>query len=211
MYPGTNQTWTQDKGSPGKKSGREGGEGAKDYSLSIYSSLLKVRLHPNLPLLWLKSLVLLIMLTSLLNLQNEILGSSIEDFKEASEERRAMAPLPEGRNLFSYRWINFFTWDLSQIWLKPDYNSQLYPLLNQAEEAQYCQWTTVAIQSQSCVFQKSKAAQVIHSFRFLCWTSLTTTCFIALGAQGKLRARSQKYLSKSSMRPSCKMTFTSIW
>jgi cell division cycle 20-like protein 1 (cofactor of APC complex) len=65
----------QDKGSPGKKSGREAGEGAKDYSLSIYSSLLK----------------------------NEILGSSIEDFKEASEERRAMAPLPEGRNLFSYR------------------------------------------------------------------------------------------------------------
>merc|ERR1719430_2174627 len=65
----------QDKGSPGKKSGREAGEGAKDYSLSIYSSLLK----------------------------NEILGTGIEDFKEGGEERRAMAPIPEPRNLFSYR------------------------------------------------------------------------------------------------------------
>ena len=116
-----------------------------------------------------------------------------------------------GKKSFLLQVNNFFTWDLSKIWLKPDYNSRLNPLLDQAEEAQYCQWTTVAIQSQSCVFQKSKAAQVIHSFWFLCWASLITKCFIALGAQGKLRARSQKYLSKSSMRPSCKMTFTSIW
>merc|ERR1711936_1279746 len=65
----------QDKNQVAKKTGREASEGSKDYSLSIYSSLLK----------------------------NEILGSQIEDFKEASEERRAMAPLPEGRNLFSYR------------------------------------------------------------------------------------------------------------
>ena len=36
-------------------------------------------------------------------LKNEILGAQIEDFKETSDERRAMAPLPEGRNLFSYR------------------------------------------------------------------------------------------------------------
>ena len=36
-------------------------------------------------------------------LKNEILGAQIEDFKESSEERRAMAPIPEGRNLFSYR------------------------------------------------------------------------------------------------------------
>lgn len=65
----------QDKNLSAKKSGREATEGAKDYSLSIYSSLLK----------------------------NEILGAQIEDFKETSDERRAMAPLPEGRNLFSYR------------------------------------------------------------------------------------------------------------
>lgn len=65
----------QDKNQGAKKSGREATEGAKDYSLSIYSSLLK----------------------------NEILGAQIEDFKEDSEERRTMAPLTEGRNLFSYR------------------------------------------------------------------------------------------------------------
>lgn len=71
----------QDKNQTTKKTGREAGEGAKDYSLSIYSSLLK----------------------------NEILGSQIEDFKEASDERRAMSPLTPGsteassRNLFSYR------------------------------------------------------------------------------------------------------------
>jgi len=65
----------QDKGQGTKKSGREAGEGAKDYSLSIYSSLLR----------------------------NEILGAGIEDFKEGGEERRAMAPIPEPRNLFSYR------------------------------------------------------------------------------------------------------------
>lgn len=65
----------QDKGLGTKKSGREAGEGAKDYSLSIYSSLLR----------------------------NEILGTGIEDFKEGGEERRAMAPIPEPRNLFSYR------------------------------------------------------------------------------------------------------------
>ena len=82
-------------------------------------------------------------------------------------------PPAGGKKSFLLQVNNFFTWDLSQIWLKPDYNSQLYPLLDQAEEAQYCQWTTVAIQSQSCVFQKSKVAQVIHTLRFLCWASLS--------------------------------------
>jgi len=73
----------QDKSPLSKKTGREAGEGAKDCSLSIYSSLLK----------------------------NEILGAQIEDFKEGSEEgrRQAMCPLTPGsqeavnRNLFSYR------------------------------------------------------------------------------------------------------------
>jgi len=71
----------QDKNQVAKKTGREASEGAKDYSLSIYSSLLK----------------------------NEILGTQIEDFKEATDERRAMTALTPGsaeatsRNLFSYR------------------------------------------------------------------------------------------------------------
>jgi len=72
----------QDKTQASKKAGREAGEGAKDCSLSIYSSLLK----------------------------NEILGSQIEDFKDGSEDsRRAMCPLTPGsqeavsRNLFNYR------------------------------------------------------------------------------------------------------------
>ena len=114
MYPGTNWIWTQDKGSPGKKSGREGGEGAKDYSLSIYSSLLKVRL--DLIFFYFGPRILLFYYVDLS--QNEILGSSIEDFKEASEERRAMAPLPEGRNLFSYRWISFHVGpNMAETWL----------------------------------------------------------------------------------------------
>lgn len=64
----------QDK-SPAKKTGREGTEGAKDYSLSIYSSLLK----------------------------NEILGAQIEDFKESSSDSRMPLQHSENRNLFSYR------------------------------------------------------------------------------------------------------------
>ena len=32
-----------------------------------------------------------------------MLGAGIEDFKEANDERRALAPLSEGKNLFSYR------------------------------------------------------------------------------------------------------------
>jgi len=66
----------QDKSQVGlKKTGRDAGEGSKDYSLLVYSSLLK----------------------------NEVLGAGIEDFKEATDERRALAPLSEGKNLFSYR------------------------------------------------------------------------------------------------------------
>ena len=64
----------QDK-SPAKKTGREGTEGSKDYSLSIYSSLLK----------------------------NEILGAQIEDFKESSSDSRMPLQHSENRNLFSYR------------------------------------------------------------------------------------------------------------
>jgi len=66
----------QDKNQVAKKTGREASEGSKDYSLSIYSSLLK----------------------------NEILGSQIEDFKETSDSRGLpLQPSSEGRNLFSYR------------------------------------------------------------------------------------------------------------
>jgi len=66
----------QDKNQVSKKTGREASEGSKDYSLSIYSSLLK----------------------------NEILGSQIEDFKETSDSRGLpLQPSSESRNLFSYR------------------------------------------------------------------------------------------------------------
>jgi len=66
----------QDKNQVAKKSGREASEGSKDYSLSIYSSLLK----------------------------NEILGAQIEDFKETSDSRgMPLQPSAESRNLFSYR------------------------------------------------------------------------------------------------------------
>jgi len=66
----------QDKNQVAKKTGREASEGSKDYSLSIYSSLLK----------------------------NEILGSQIEDFKETSDSRGLpLQPSSESRNLFSFR------------------------------------------------------------------------------------------------------------
>ena len=48
-------------------------EGSKDYSLLVHSSLL----------------------------QNEILGTQIEDFKEASEERRILSPVPASRNILA--------------------------------------------------------------------------------------------------------------
>ena len=65
----------QDKNQSAKKTGREATEGSKDYSLSIYSSLLK----------------------------NEILGAQIEDFKESSDARGMPLQPSENRNLFSYR------------------------------------------------------------------------------------------------------------
>ncbi|TRY75032.1 hypothetical protein TCAL_06997 [Tigriopus californicus] len=58
-----------------RKTNRDASEGSKDHSLLVYSSLL----------------------------QNEILGASIEDFKDVSDERRALSPVPVSRNLFSYR------------------------------------------------------------------------------------------------------------
>eukprot|EP00095_Tigriopus_kingsejongensis_P003584 maker-scaffold140_size315649-snap-gene-2.25 protein:Tk03584 transcript:maker-scaffold140_size315649-snap-gene-2.25-mRNA-1 annotation:"fizzy-related protein homolog" len=58
-----------------RKQNRDATEGSKDHSLLVYSSLL----------------------------QNEILGASIEDFKDVSDERRALSPVPVTRNLFSYR------------------------------------------------------------------------------------------------------------
>ena len=58
-----------------KRLGREGSEGSKDLSLSMYSCLLK----------------------------NELLGTQIEDFKETSDERRVFAPISEDKNLFSFR------------------------------------------------------------------------------------------------------------
>merc|ERR1719323_1776430 len=61
--------------SPAKKTGREATEGSKDYSLSIYSSLLK----------------------------NEILGTQIEDFKESSDSRGLPLQPSENRNLFSFK------------------------------------------------------------------------------------------------------------
>ena len=36
-------------------------------------------------------------------LKNEILGTEIEDCKEASDERRAFTPISEDKNLFSFR------------------------------------------------------------------------------------------------------------
>jgi len=66
----------QDKSQSAKKTGRDGTEANKDYSLSIYSSLLK----------------------------NEILGSQIEDFKESSSDSRGLPLQPsENKNLFSFR------------------------------------------------------------------------------------------------------------
>ncbi len=56
-----------------RKTTRDASEGSKDYSLLVYSSLL----------------------------QNEVLGNTIEDFKDATEERRALSPVPVARNLFS--------------------------------------------------------------------------------------------------------------
>jgi hypothetical protein len=58
-----------------RKNTRDATEGSKDYSLLVHSSLL----------------------------QNEILGAGIEDFKEASEERRVLSPVPPTKNLFSVR------------------------------------------------------------------------------------------------------------
>ena len=69
------QVLFQDKNQSAKKTGREATEGSKDYSLSIYSSLLK----------------------------NEILGAQIEDFKESSDSRGMPLQPSENRNLFSYR------------------------------------------------------------------------------------------------------------
>ncbi|XP_023325229.1 fizzy-related protein homolog [Eurytemora carolleeae] len=65
----------QEKTTTTKRVGRDGAEGAKDMSLSMYSCLLK----------------------------NEVLGTQIEDFKETSDERRAFAPITEDKNLFSFR------------------------------------------------------------------------------------------------------------
>jgi cell division cycle 20-like protein 1 (cofactor of APC complex) len=73
----------QEKSQTVKRTGREGTEGSKDFSLSVYSCLLR----------------------------NEILGAEIEDCKEAAasssaDERRAFAPLSGGednKNLFSFR------------------------------------------------------------------------------------------------------------
>ncbi|XP_040571050.1 fizzy-related protein homolog [Lepeophtheirus salmonis] len=68
----------QDKGGNGcKKTTREAGECSKDYSLLVYSSLLK----------------------------NEVLGASIEDFKESSsEDRRVFSPSSnDAKNLFSFK------------------------------------------------------------------------------------------------------------
>jgi len=65
----------QEKTQVSRRIGREGTEGSKDISLSMYSCLLK----------------------------NEILGTQIEDFKETSDERRAFAPITEDKNLYSFR------------------------------------------------------------------------------------------------------------
>lgn len=71
----TNFSLIQDKSQTVKRTGREGTEGSKDFSLSMYSCLLK----------------------------NEILATEIEDCKEATDERRAFAPITEDKNLFSFR------------------------------------------------------------------------------------------------------------
>ena len=98
---------SQDKNLSAKKSGREATEGAKDYSLSIYSRLTSIcllsELYLSLDVYWICFAVFADLSSVFSLLKNEILGAQIEDFKETSDERRAMAPLPEGRNLFSYR------------------------------------------------------------------------------------------------------------
>jgi len=71
----TSYSMIQEQAQASKRIGREGSEGSKDISLSMYSCLLK----------------------------NELLGMQIEDFKESSDERRAFAPITEDMNLFSYR------------------------------------------------------------------------------------------------------------
>ena len=68
----------QDKNHSAKKTGLDTSECSKDYSLSIYSTLLK----------------------------NEILGAQFEDYKESSSSSDSRLPLQqsaENRNLFSYR------------------------------------------------------------------------------------------------------------
>ena len=60
-----------------KSNTRDASEGSKDYSLLVHSSLL----------------------------QNEILGTQIEDFKEASEERRVLSPVPASRNILAVRTV----------------------------------------------------------------------------------------------------------
>ena len=71
---------SQDRTASGvRKTGRDASEGSKDYSLLTYSALL----------------------------QNEVLGAGIEDFKDVSEERRALSPAPASRNLFSVRVSGF--------------------------------------------------------------------------------------------------------
>ena len=68
----------QDKNHSAKKTGLDASECSKDYSLSIYSTLLK----------------------------NEILGAQFEDYKESPSSSDSRLPLQqsaENRNLFSYR------------------------------------------------------------------------------------------------------------
>ena len=101
--------------------------------------------------------------------QNEILGSSIEDFKEASEERRAMAPLPEGRNLFSYRSFR------PNEWLKPKLGPWIFAFTALPPRPKRHNIVNEPQSPYSLSPVSSKSQKLLR------WSSLTTTimCFVA--------------------------------
>ena len=137
----------------------------------------------------------------LLNLiQNEILGSSIEDFKEASEERRAMAPLPEGRNLFSYR-----CWHppQSSVWTLA--LTSHFPFLGLRGTTLSMSHSPPTVSAQCLPKVKSCSGSHPHSYECVLMQQCDS------GVQGKLRARSPKFLSKFSTPLSCRTTSISIW
>jgi len=100
-----------------KSNTRDASEGSKDYSLLVHSSLL----------------------------QNEILGTQIEDFKEASEERRILSPVPASRNILAF---------------KPRYNSVINELTSPYS------LTPISSKSQKLLKSPRKASRKISKIPF---------------------------------------------